>query len=119
MTNQTRAAILAAALLAACTIDTTQGRYVGTATPDRPGPLCTPSRSTLQIAPNGVVTFAPDEGTWLLNGILVSDSITADRTTQGPNRQPYETTLTATRTNDTITGAYKTPRCTYTIALKR
>ena len=118
MNDALRAVALATAL-SACSVSTTDGRYLGTTTPDRATNLCIPSRSTLQIAPDGVVTYAPDEATWILKGTITNETITADRVTQGPNRQPYETTLTATRSNDTITGTYKTPRCTYTVTLKR
>ena len=98
---------------------TPTGRYIGSATPRTPGPLCESSKATAQIR-NSVVIFTPDDGTWILEGLANPDgTLTADHSRIGVNKQPYDTTFEAHWTPTTITGTYKTPRCTFTVDLKR
>jgi len=113
--------ILAATLaVAACGIPSRRAdRWTGPLTPTTPGPNCTPTRGMLQVT-NGAVLFAPDEGTWLLNGTATPDGrIHADRSQPGTNAQAYETYLDGKWSADAVTGTYTTPRCTYTVQLSR
>jgi hypothetical protein len=92
-------------------------RYIGTATPTTPGPLCPASTASAQVR-EGQIVFAPDEGTWLLDGLVNKDgTTTADKTRPGVNKQPWETTFIGKWTPFAMNGTYKTPRCTYTVAL--
>lgn len=124
MTSRIRRAaigILALLALSACASSspTPAGRYLGAVTPANPGPLCTPSKAVAQIR-DGIVIFAPDEGTWILEGVANADgTLTADHARQTPSRQLYATTLEARWTTDEVSGTYKTPRCTYTVTLTR
>ena len=64
------------------------------------------------------VTFAPDEGTWLLRGTIAADgAIDAERITAAASKQAYETRFTGKLNGSTITGTYKTPKCTYEVNL--
>ena len=95
------------------------GRWIGPVIPTTTGRLCTPSQGVAQIK-NGAVIFAPDEGTWILNGTATPDGIlSADKIGQGVNKQPFPTTLEARWTDTTISGTYKTPRCTFDVRLTR
>ncbi len=113
--------IAALLTLSACASSppTPTGRYLGVVTPTNPGPICTPSKAVAQIR-DGIVIFAPDEGTWILDGVANADgTLTADHARQAPSHQLYATTLEARWTTETVSGTYKTPRCTYTVALNR
>ncbi len=69
----------------------------------------------------GAVTFAPDEGTWLLTGTSTPDGhLQAEhsrRTSEA--KRLYETKLEARWTEDAVNGTYTTPRCSYQVALQR
>lgn len=106
-------------LLTACAAPSTgpAHRYIGTATPTTPGPLCQASRAEAQIR-NGQIILSPDEGTWVLDGLVSSDgAVSADKAVEGFNKQPWETTFQGHWTPLSLTGTYKTPRCTFTLAL--
>ena len=118
-----RAATATALLLpmAACgtASPTPTGRYIGPVTPTTTSEFCQPSKGVLQIRAQ-IVIFTPDEGTWILDGIANPDgTLTADHSRVTPSKQIYDTTLEARWTPQTITGTYKTPRCTYTVTLTR
>ena len=111
------ALLLAAA--ACSTAATPTGRYLGTSTPTALSSMCQPSKAVAQIR-DGVVIFAPDEGTWVLEGAAnPNGNLTADHSRIGANNQPYDTSFEANWTPTTITGTYKTPRCTYHVELAR
>jgi len=65
------------------------------------------------------VTFAPDEGTWLLTGTATPGTLKATHSRPGADKKPYETTLDARWTEAEINGTYTTPRCTYKVTLTR
>lgn len=111
---------LALIALGACSsTPITNGRYIGAVTPTTPGPLCPATRGVAKVK-DSIITFTPDEGTWVLQGSLEPDgTLSADRSQIGVNKQPWETTLEARWTLTSITGTYKTPRCNYTVTLTR
>jgi hypothetical protein len=93
-------------------------RYIGTATPSTPGPLCSASRAEAQIR-DGKIILAPDEGTWILYGLVSEDgTVSADKTQQAASKQPWETTFDGHWTSAAVTGTYTTPRCSFAIVLK-
>lgn len=104
--------------LAACTLQSSPTtRFTGTVTPTSSGPLCPSSKASLQIREQTII-FAPDEGTWVLTGTLSPDnSLIADKSRIGSNNQIYDTTFEGRLVQDKITGTYKTPRCTFIVAL--
>ena len=113
--------LLAASILAACAapapLTATARRYIGTATPSTPGPLCPSSTAEAQVR-NGEFIFAPNEGTWVLQGILTPDgSVAADRTIPGVDKRPWQTTFDGRWTPATVIGTYKTPRCSFAVSL--
>ena len=62
--------------------------------------------------------FAPDEGVWILDGIInPNGTVTADRARAATNKQPYITTFEGQWTPTTVTGTYKTPKCSYSVNL--
>ena len=115
-----RTSLLFPLLLAACaTPITPDARYTGPLTPTTPSALCKPSNAVLRLR-NGQALFIPDETTWSLTGTATADgALAAERTSQGANRQPYLTRLTGAWTPQSVTGAYTTPRCAYTLTLTR
>lgn len=116
--NPLRAAPLLLAL-AGCTTGLHSGRWIGPVTPAAPGPQCQASRGMLQRSGDTTaVTFAPDEGAWLLRGAIAQDgAIDAERITTGANKQAYETRFVGKLAGNTITGTYKTPKCTFDVKL--
>ena len=119
MSNRS-ALLLTLLAMAACGAPPTTpgGRYLGTATPFAASPLCRASKAEAQIK-DGTLILAPDEGTWILEGLLNTDgTVSADKTQQGANKQPWVTTFEGHWTPTSITGTYKTPRCTFTIGLE-
>ena len=106
-------------LLAACSTATTQadGRWFGAATPEPARPGCAASRASLSVT-LGAALFTPDEGTATLQGKIGLDgSITAQRTSIGANKQPYESRFNARPSSDGWAGTYITPRCTFAVVL--
>jgi hypothetical protein len=113
--------LLAALALASCSAASPKpsGRWVGPVTPTTTGKTCVATRGMMQITAPSVI-FAPDDGTWILNGSIEPDgAILADRTQIGANKEPYETSLTAHWTPEAVTGEYTTPRCKYAVRLTR
>lgn len=104
--------------LAACSVQGSPAtRFTGTLTSTSASPLCPPSKASLQIREKDII-FAPDEGTWILTGTLAPDnSLIADKSRIGSNNQLYDTTFEGRLAQDKITGTYKTPRCTFNVAL--
>ncbi len=93
------------------------GRWFGTLVPAPAKPGCAASRASLVLR-RAVVLFTPDEGTWTLEGRAAPDgSLTAERRSTGANKQPFATTFNGHVTAAGISGAYTTPRCTFSVAL--
>lgn len=114
-----RAHLLAPALLAmaACGVhDRSEHRWIGTLTAMKPAPQC-PSIKAVLILRESVVTFAPDEGTWVLTGKATSNTLTATRSRPTPDHKLYKTDLQAEWTDATVRGTYTTPECTYRVDL--
>ena len=116
--------VLAAALCACANNPTgTQGRWVGTVKPV--AGTCDPvSQAVLTIEPGRTppypALFSPTAGVLALQG--TSDGtgqVTADLHVTGMNHQPYILSFAATRTGDTITGTYVSPRCRAEVELHR
>ena len=120
MTPARLAAIAVIPALAACATPAgPSGRWIGQVTPKTTGPLCIASRGVLQMR-DQLVSFEPNEGTWVLQGEAKPDgTLYADRTTIGADKKPFETTLEGRWTPTTVTATYTTPRCTFTVALSR
>ena len=93
-------------------------RWIGPLTPTGANnPTCSQSTAVAQID-NGHITFAPDQGTWILRGTITEEGrISAEHFRLGADRQPFSTTLKATLTGNTITGTYMTPRCSFTLKM--
>jgi hypothetical protein len=112
--------VLALAAIVACAGPTTSParRYIGTATPSTVGPLCPPSKAEAQVR-EGTIILAPDEGTWVLLGLVSpGGDVSAEKTEQSANKQPWTTTFDGHWTPTTIKGTYTTPRCTFVIDLR-
>ena len=112
-------ALLALTLVACTQTNIVTRRWIGPVTPETGSSACRPSRGIAQITGTDIL-FAPDEGTWVLRGTIRDNGqVSAERTRLGADKAPFQTTFEGTRTADAITGRYVTPRCTYTVALKR
>jgi hypothetical protein len=113
------ALLLALILISACDVRSRpQQRWVGPVTPTSAAAGCAATRGVLLLRENDVV-FAPDEGTWLLYGTAKPGTLTAAASRIGADKKPYDTTLEASWTEAEVSGTYKTPRCTYKVALTR
>lgn len=114
-----RSVLLLSLPLAACSIHTRpQLRWIGEVTPTQPSNLCAPGRGVL-VMREGKVSFAPDEGTWVLTGTATPGSLEASRSRVTPEHKSYDTKLEARWTEAEVNGTYTTPRCTYRVALSR
>lgn len=113
-------AIVPLILLTACGVSAaSDGRWLGTMTPDPATPGCETGRASL-VATHGTVLFTPNEGTLMLQGAAAPDGlVTAVRTTTGADKKPYALRLAARLDGDRITGTYATPRCSYAVTLRR
>ncbi len=116
---KTAAAAATALLLTSCsTAHPTFGHWVGSVTPSTPGPTCEKSRAILDVANDGKVSFAPNEGTWILTGTITKDGvIVATRSQPGADKKLFVTRLDATAISTAINGTYATPRCNYSVTL--
>lgn len=115
----TRLPVALLLMVTGCTTAGVNGRYVGPVTPNTPGPQCQPSRALLQVR-GANLFFAPDEGTWVLDGTLAPNGhIEAAKTRPVNANTTYETTFEGQLTADAVTGLYKTPRCTSMVSLKK
>lgn len=94
------------------------GRWFGTMTPSPAKPGCDPARASLSVT-RGAALFAPDEGTWTLQGTAAGGAINAERTGTGANKQPYPTRFSARLGEGGIAGTYTTPRCSFAVKLAR
>lgn len=113
------ASAISVTFLAACTSPAVgpAHRYIGSATPSTPSPLCPASKVEAQIR-DGQIILAPNEGTWVLDGLVSSDgTVAADKTIQGINKQAWITSFQGRWTPTSVIGTYTTPRCTFAIAL--
>jgi hypothetical protein len=81
---------------------------------------CDAAAPAVLIKRGHYVQFTPHEGVLILNGQAAPDgTIHASLDTQGPDRKPYPLLLDATLAGQTIAGKYVTPRCRYTVTLRR
>src|SRR3954452_8549633 len=67
-----------------------QLRWIGQLTPTADAAHCPSSRGVLLLR-EGKVSFAPDEGTWVLEGTAGPDTLQATRTRFTPDHKTYET----------------------------
>jgi hypothetical protein len=65
------------------------------------------------------VTFAPNQGVWVLDGTAKGDTLEAFNGRVGPDRKNYDTLLQAHWTETEVAGTYTTPGCAYKVALTR
>lgn len=106
-------------LLTACHVrDRTERRWIGPLTASQPTSQCPTTKGVL-ILREGIVTFAPDEGTWVLTGTGGSNTLTATRSRPIADHKIYRTDLQADWTEEAVRGTYKTPECTYRVDLRR
>lgn len=117
----TRAAILLPLALAACSIgvkDRPEMRWIGALTPAANPARCPASRGVLVLR-GSQFTFAPDEGTWVLEGKANADALNATRTRPGADHKPFTTELKARWTDTSVKGTYTTPFCDFAVDLER
>lgn len=115
----TRRPLILLATLAACTAPAgdVSGRWIGPLTATPANPACPNTRGIAQVKANALI-FAPDEGTWILEGAVTPNgAVTASHTRQGANKRSYITHLAATLTPESLVGTYTTPSCTYAVRL--
>lgn len=108
-------------LLAGCASPTasTDGEWFGDMTPEQAAPNCLPGRASL-LSKRGALLFNPNEGTQTLSGTMTPDgTAAATQSTTGADKKPYVATLAARVEDGSITGTYATPRCRYTVRLRR
>lgn len=79
---------------------------------------CPNTHATL-IIQDDEVAFAPDDGTWVLQGYVRDGSIEANRSRPSFDHKMFTTKLKATQTDAKIVGTYTTPACTYAVDLTR
>lgn len=110
-------ALLAVLALADCDVrNRSEHRWIGPLTASKPSPQCPSTKGVLTLR-DGVVTFAPDEGTWVLTGTAGTKTLTATRSRPTSDHKLYKTDLQADWTEATIKGTYTTPDCTYRVDL--
>ena len=81
---------------------------------------CDVAASAILIIRGTYVQFTPQEGILTLSGRATPDgAIRANLDTQGADRKPYHLRLEAALAGQTIAGRYITPRCLYTVSLRR
>jgi hypothetical protein len=95
-----------------------QLRWIGQLTPTADAAHCPSSRGVLLLR-EGKVSFAPDEGTWVLEGTAGPGTLQATRTRFTPDHKTYETKLDAHWTESAVQGTYTTPLCSYRVDLSR
>ncbi len=108
-------------LLAACASPTasSDGEWFGDLTPDPASPGCPSGRASLTSRRAGAL-FNPNEGTQTLAGTITrAGTVMATRSTVGVDKMPYNATLAARLEDGSVTGTYITPRCRYTVRLRR
>ena len=103
--------------LAGCSQTTPDYRWIGALTSSTPT-TCPPTRGVALLR-NGAVTFAPDEGTWVLTGTATPDGkLEADRDRESA-KTSFDTHLEGSWSPAQLIGTYTTPKCRYAVALKR
>jgi len=93
-------------------------RFIGDLTPTANATDCPTTRGVL-VMRKGTVTFAPDEGTWVLDGVAGPETLSASRSRVTSDHKTYKTDLQARWSESAVQGTYTTPRCTYRVALAR
>ena len=91
-------------------------QYSGQLTSDSSS--CPRTNGTLVIQ-QGKVVFAPDDGTWTLDGTLNGASVEADKSRPSFDHKIFATDLKATVTDTKALGTYSTPTCKYNVDLTR
>jgi hypothetical protein len=109
--------LLFLAPLAACASSQTEvrGGWIGTITPV--AGTCDPASQAWLHVHNGVAHFTPGLGTLDLTGTATGNSVSADAELRGMDGRPYRLAFRATRTDDTLTGTYITPRCRASVSM--
>jgi hypothetical protein len=79
---------------------------------------CPKTRGTLIIQRDDVV-FAPDDGTWTLDGKVSGSAVSASNSRPSFDHKTFATELKGTMTDKQVLGTYSTPSCTYTVDLTR
>lgn len=79
---------------------------------------CPKTHATL-IIQDGEVAFAPDDGTWVLQGHVRDGNIEASHSRPSFDHKMFTTELKATQTDAKIVGTYTTSACTYAVDLTR
>lgn len=108
-------------LLAGCAnpAPSTDGEWFGDMTPEQASPNCLPGRASL-LSKRATVLFNPNEGTQTLSGTMMPDgAVAATQSTVGADKKRYVATLAARVEDGSINGTYATPRCHYTVRLRR
>ena len=68
---------------------------------------------------SGEVVFAPDDGTWTLEGKAAGSTVEASRSRPSFDNKTFSTELKATLTDTQARGTYSTPTCSYAVNLTR
>ena len=110
-----RTLLLVPPLLAACSFRADH-RWAGALLPTQAAPQCRPTKAVLLIR-DGNVTFTPDEGTWVLNGVAGPKTLAATRSRPTADHKVYKTDLQAEWSSAAVQGTYTTPECTYRVDL--
>ena len=79
---------------------------------------CPKKHGTLTIQRDDAV-FAPEDGTWILEGKAVGNVVEANQSRPSFDHKTYATQLKATLTDTRATGTYVTPTCNYAVDLAR
>ena len=79
---------------------------------------CPEAHGTLVIQRDAAV-FAPDDGTWTLEGKVAGTVVQASRSQPSFDHKTYSTALKATLTATKATGTYVTLNCTYAVDLTK
>ncbi len=112
------AASLLVALTGCSVHDRTENRWIGSLTTKQPSPNCPTTKGVLLLR-EGNITFAPDEGTWILSGTAGPKTMTAIRSRPIADHKIFKTEFQAEWTESAVHGTYVTPDCTYQVDLAR
>ena len=105
--------------LAGCGLRThAERRWIGDLTSIADPAACPNTRGVLTMR-DSMVSFAPDEGVWVLTGPAGASTIDISRSRVTSDRKTYKTDLQARWTDAEIEGTYTTPQCKYQVRLVR
>lgn len=77
---------------------------------------CPSTKATLTANDTDAV-FSPSEGTWTLSGQIRDGKVEFTRSRPGVEHRTYSTALNARIVGDVVSGTYRTPACTYSVAM--